>query len=119
MSNERALMIIEAMQLPQVVASSVSADEIEYQRLERRKAMIYKELATVAKSVNDMKVRLIDAWFAEHYPGLPYKITTTEINNGIRLEYTLDVSLTSLSVTRYEAEMLYREIGVYLRQITT
>jgi len=79
MSNDKSLTIVEAAQLPQVVAMcDVSAAEIEYQKM----LVQYKELLRQTKELKGYHditfLGIAKAWFAENYPNILYHIDLTD-----------------------------------------
>lgn len=114
MSNERALTIVEAAQLPQVVAvSDVSKDEIEYQRAFRQCKDLMEQLAKTGDIYIKTQTSLIKAWMAENYPGVAYTVTpTTKADNR-------EIFIGTATIIESPASsVIHQELNAYLDQLT-
>lgn len=110
MSNERALTIVESAQSPVVVVvSSVSAAEIEYQKMARVFKATIDQLRVIGKQRLTARANLAKAWLDENYPKLRHTVTTDFADHGYSdINYSVVISIESPR----ESEIL-RELKAY------
>lgn len=112
MSNDKALIIVESAQPPQIAArSDVSAAEIEYQRMDKEYKVAMDHLRMAIKQRSIAKVALTKAWLAENCPGI--HCTVTPYFNEVTLGHGMEIFVDS---PRFS--MIMEEFNDYLRQIT-
>lgn len=114
MSNDKALTIVEAAQAPQVVVvSDVSKDEIEYQRTFRQCKDLIAQLEVIAGAYITSQKRLVKAWMAENYPGVPYVVTSTIKSDGDEIFIG-----TTTGIESPMSSTIHKELNAYLDQLT-
>jgi hypothetical protein len=115
MNNDKALIIVEATQSPQVVAvSDVSTAEIEYQRASRQCRDLAKQFEIAGSAYVAAQETLIKAWMTENYPDLSYTVMSrcTNDSNGLFVGISWRVD-SPMQFT------IIKEFNAYLDQLTT
>lgn len=112
MSNDKSLVIVESAQYPQVVVSSVSAVEIEFQGTLKEYNAALGQVRQILRPLVDVKERLIHAWLAENYPEVPYTLSTK-----ITDTYECIAAPTTIIIESPRGQEIFEEISEYLAHL--
>lgn len=116
MSNDKALIVVEAAQSPQVVAmSDVLTEEIEYQRAWKQAKADTERFHASAIAYLESYERLARAWLAEHYPEAQlctYPYERIEGYLGVDIGMRIDITSSNESPA-----MILQELDAHLAQL--
>lgn len=99
MSNDKSLIIVEAAQVPQVVAvsdvSELSLAEIEFQKANNEFKAHVEQVRKVAERGNACMERVVHAWMAENYPEVRFVTTSSTESDEVSFTYGVRANIDS------------------------